>query len=270
MGLNDEIGNFTLSLNNPSSQIEALELEDLNKRLAAMQTALADPGTGIPMMSMRKALKDIMKMSDSDIKDMFNEIRLEKAMAAELAATANIIKKTGIFDTVDRIYGDYDAMNNPQPQQSTAEGEDDGMEGMGSIGGGPMGDFGGDMDMDLGEPGSPEEGDLGGDMGETDMGNAPDTDTGQPLMEVITRRKKLNIQERNNMIKTFTQKYFDMLSEGFKEETLLKSETEVFDGKVATINNSINEVYSKIDKLVNEEELEKENLINEAIENTED
>ena len=107
MGLADEMSNFTISLNNPSSQIESLELDDLNKRLQAMQNALADPGTGIPMMSMHRALKEIMKMSDTEIKDMLTEIRLEKAMAAELAATANIIKKTGIFDSVDRIYGDY-------------------------------------------------------------------------------------------------------------------------------------------------------------------
>jgi hypothetical protein len=62
MGLADEIGNFSITLNNPSAQIEALELEDLTKRINAMQTALADPGTGIPMMSIHKALKEIMKM----------------------------------------------------------------------------------------------------------------------------------------------------------------------------------------------------------------
>jgi hypothetical protein len=176
MGLHDEIGNFTISLNNPSSQIESQELDDLNKRLAAMQTALADPGTGIPMMSMHKALKEIMKMSDSEIKDMLNEIRLEKAMAAELAATANIIKKTGIFDGVDRIYGDYEAMNNPQAQQASGEDSDDAMGGGGPVGGGFDGDM--DMDMDLGEPGTEDGGDIGGDMGETDMGNAPGADAG--------------------------------------------------------------------------------------------
>ena len=125
MGLTDEIGNFQLSLNNPSAQIEAQELEDLTKRITTMQTALADPGTGIPMMSMHKALKEIMKMSDAEIKEMFLEIRFEKAMAAELAATANIIKKTGMFDNVDRIYGDYEAMNGGGQAQQQEEGEED-------------------------------------------------------------------------------------------------------------------------------------------------
>jgi len=263
MGLTDEISNFTITLNNPSSQIESLELDDLNKRLQAMQTALADPGTGIPMMSMHKALKDIMKMSDSEIKDMLAEIRLEKAMAAELAATANIIKKTGIFDSVDRIYGDYEAMNNPQTQQ-TQTGEDE--ESLGGGGGGfAGGDFGGDMDMDLGEPGASEDGDLGGDMGETDMNNAPDADTGEPLMENKNLRKAFKNKKVNEMkqVKSFMQKYFEMLNEGES----IENETEKFEHNITTINNTIKEVCGKIDELVNEENLEKEYLLMETSKN---
>ena len=262
MGLHDEIGNFTISLNNPSSQIESLELDDLTKRLTAMQTALADPGTGIPMMSMHRALKEIMKMSDSEIKDMLAEIRLEKAMAAELAATANIIKKTGIFDSVDRIYGDYEAMNNPQAQQAPSEDEEGGFGG----GGGAIGGGLGDMDMDLGEPGASEEGDLGGEMGETDVNNAPDVDSGEPLMESIIRKPKLKKNKPINEVKSFTQRYFEMLA----EENSLDEQPEKFEHHITTINNAINEVCSKIDKLVNVEEFENECLLSEANENTEE
>lgn len=264
MGLRDEIGNFTISLNNPSSQIESLELDDLNKRLQAMQTALADPGTGIPMMSMHRALKEIMKMSDSEIKDMLNEIRLEKAMAAELAATANIIKKTGMFDSVDRIYGDYEAMNNPQAQQAPEQDE----EGLGGGGGGfGGGDFGGDMDMDLGEPGASEEGDLAGDMGETDMGNAPSADAGEPLMENIPSKKPL-LENKKKNIKSFTQRYFEMLNENIEQK--LVEDYIGFKSQVDSVNNNINEVCNKIDALVNIEEFETECLLNEAIENTDE
>ena len=262
MGLTDEIGSFTITLNNPSSQIESLELDDLNKRLQAMQTALADPGTGIPMMSMHRALKEIMKMSDSEIKDMLNEIRLEKAMAAELAATANIIKKTGIFDSVDRIYGDYEAMNNPQAQQAQPEGEDEGFGGGGGGFGG--GDLGGDMDMDLGEPGASEEGDLGGEMGGADMGDAPSVDAGEPLMEHITNP----IKNEKGLIKSFTQRYFEMLNENVEHK--LAEDYIVFKSQVDDVNNTINEICNKIDSLVDVEELEKERLLTEAIENTED
>lgn len=266
MGLTDEIGNFTISLNNPSTQIEAQELDDLTKRITAMQTALADPGTGIPMMSIHKALKEIMKMSDSEIKEMLQEIRIEKAMAAELAATANIIKKTGMFDNVDRIYGDYEAMNGGGQNTQQSGGEDDGSGGMG---GGMAGGLGGDLgdDMDLGEPGTEGGGDLGGETGEVDMGGAPSADSGEPLMEI--RRKKIPLLKENKskkaVVKSFTEKYFDLLSESKNKKEEPIEEIIDFLGKTATMESKIQEVCSRIDNLVSEEEVEDENLINNAM-----
>ena len=269
MGLTDEIGNFQLSLNNPSAQIEAQELEDLTKRITTMQTALADPGTGIPMMSMHKALKEIMKMSDAEIKEMFLEIRFEKAMAAELAATANIIKKTGMFDNVDRIYGDYEAMNSGGQAQQQGEGEEDGLGGGGGgLGGGLGGDLGGNMDMDLGEPGAEEGGDLGGEAGETDMGGAPAADGGEPLMENRKRRRPVlteNKSKKHLITKSFTERYFDMLAEHSKKTEEIVEEIVDFNGKNATMEDKIRQVCSTIDNLINEEEYENENLINEAV-----
>ena len=269
MGLTDEIGNFTLTLNNPSTQIEAQELDDLTKRLNAMQVALADPGTGIPMMSMHKALREIMKMSDSEIKDMLNEIRLEKAMAAELAATANIIKHTGMFDTTDRIYGDYDAMNSPQQQQPQGEEGEDGLGGggggLGGLGGGDMGD----MDMDLGEPGTEGGSDMGGEEGETDMGGAPDADSGSPIMEFINgKRQPITESKKKKAAKTFTEQYFELLSEAKKEEEDgILEEPFDFEGKSVTINETIKRVLDKFENLVDEDSLEREDILNEAIEN---
>ena len=266
MGLTDEIGNFTISLNNPSAQIEAQELDDLTERITAMQTALADPGTGIPMMSIHKALKEIMKMSDSEIKEMLQEIRIEKAMAAELAATANIIKKTGMFDNVDRIYGDYEAMNGGGQNTQQSGGEDDGSGGMG---GGMAGGLGGDLgdDMDLGEPGTEGGGDLGGETGEVDMGGAPSADSGEPLMEI--RRKKIPLLKENKskkaVVKSFTEKYFDLLSESKNKKEEPIEEIIDFLGKTATMESKIQEVCSRIDNLVSEEEVEDENLINNAM-----
>ena len=270
MGLTDEIGNFQLSLNNPSAQIEAQELEDLTKRITTMQTALADPGTGIPMMSIHKALKEIMKMSDAEIKEMFLEIRFEKAMAAELAATANIIKKTGMFDNVDRIYGDYEAMNGGGQPQQQGEGEEDGLGGGGggSLGGGMGGDLGGDMDMDLGEPGTEEDSDLGGETGETDMNGAPAADEGEPLMENRRRKRPAlaeNKSKKHLITKSFTERYFDMLAEQSKKTEEVVEEIVDFNGKNATMEDRIRQVCSTIDSLINEEDYENENLINEAV-----
>ena len=275
MGLSDEIGNFNITLNNPSSQIEAQELDDLQKRLTAMQTALADPGTGIPMMSMHMALKKIMKMSDAEIRDMFNEIRLEKAMAAELQATANIIKHTGMFDITDRIYGDYNAMHNPQQNQT--QGSDD-ENALGGGGGGAMlggGDLGGDMDngLDIGEPGSEETGDLGGETGETDINNAPGADNGNMVMENTKRnlavksftKKYFDMLSENKKPVTFTDMYFGMLTENQKEKDGLTEDPVDFEIKNATLQESIKKICDKIDTLIDEDEMEREQLINEAI-----
>ena len=284
MGLADEIGNFSLTLNSPTTLIESQELDDLQKRLTAMQTALADPGTGIPMMSMHRALKKIMKMSDSEIKDMFNEIRLEKAMAAELAATANIIKHTGMFDITDRIYGDYAAMHNPN-QQQPQQGEDDGMGGGGGgLGGAPIGGDMGDEGLDIGEPGADMEGDMNGEAGETDMGGAPDADSGIPMESRRINKKMLKENGKSGIAKTFTSKYFDMLAEiaypkgrksSFEEYMELLSENQKqndgveevidYDIKNATLQENIKNICDKIDTLIDEDELNRETLINEAI-----
>lgn len=159
LGFEEDIDNFTLSMNNPSTQAEQLQVETLAKRLGALRDAVSDPGTGIPAMSMQRALKEIMKWSDKEIKDNLEEIRLEKALAAELEKTTQIIKKTGIFDSVDRIYGEPGAEYQDEQQM---QGDEEGMEGAMPGGGGGMGgmDMGGDMgdSEGLDSLGGPNEG----------------------------------------------------------------------------------------------------------------
>lgn len=257
MGFTDEISNFALSLNNPSSQLEAQELDDLTKRLTALQTAVSDPGNGIPLMSLHKALREIMKMSDAEIKEMLQEIRLEKAMAVELQSTPAIIKKTGMFDAVDRIYGDFNTVaSGVIPQGQQGEGGEGGMGGGAPLGGGDIGDMDDMGDMDLGTPGSETGGDLGGATGSADMGQAPEADSGSPLME----NKKYRAAT-----KSFIEKYFDMLDEAQRVETGYDEKSIDFDGKEATIEENIKQVFNKIDNLVNEEDLKKEQIINEAV-----
>ena len=106
LGFEDDLTNFSLTMNNPSTQAEQLEVDTLQKKIAAARDAVSDPGNGIPIMSQMRALREIMKWSDKDIKENLEEIRLEKGLAAELDKTAQIIKRTGMFDTVDRIYGE--------------------------------------------------------------------------------------------------------------------------------------------------------------------
>jgi len=50
------------------------------------------------------AKKHIFGFSDDEIKLELQQIRMERAVSAELDNTATIITKTGIFDTVDKLY----------------------------------------------------------------------------------------------------------------------------------------------------------------------
>lgn len=145
-----------------------------------------------------------------------------------------------MFDQVDRIYGDYDAMNSPQPAQP--QGQDDGMGSMGGLGGGGGfgGDFGGgfdDMgDMGLGEPGSEGESDLSGGA-ETDLGGAPAADEGQPLMEAKKRK-----------VKSFTERYFDLLSKNEYDQSVneMKNASLDIDLKQETIFRDMKNIFDDL------------------------
>ena len=178
LGFTDELTNFSLSMNNPSTQAEQLEIENIQKKIGAIRDAVADPGNGLAAMSMTRALKEIMKWSEKDIQTNFEELRLERALAAELEKTTQIIKKTGIFDNVDRMYGEPGATY--QDEQTPQEGGED-MGGGPIGGGGGMPPIGGDMppmdesgemaeDVDnLGNVGAEQEGEINGAEGEMPM-----------------------------------------------------------------------------------------------------
>lgn len=212
LGFKEDLTNFSLSMNIPTAQIESLELDALQKRVQLAEAALADPGIGMPIVSLHWVLTNIMKLSDNEIKDILGEIRLEKAMAFELQNTPMIIKKTGIFDPIDRIYGDYEAMSNPQqtqPQQDQGMGGPLGGGGGGLLGGGLGSDLGGGLSGDMDLDGMPDTMEGTGSVGTTDMSNAPEASAGQPLQE--TGRKMA-------YGKSVIDQYLDMLTEKQKEK----------------------------------------------------
>ena len=165
LGFDDDLTNFNLTMNNPSTQAEQLEIDNIQKKITAVRDAVSDPGNGLPVMSQTRALKQIMKWSDKEIKENLEEIRLEKGIAAELEKTTQIIKRTGIFDVVDRMYGEPGA----EYQEDMQQGGPDGGMGGGMPGGGGGGSFGSDLDS-LGAPGAPEEGDITGNEGSEPTG----------------------------------------------------------------------------------------------------
>ena len=253
LGFEDDLTNFSLTMNNPSTQAEQLELENLGKKIQTVRDAVSDPGNGIPAMSLQRALKEIMKWSDKDIKENFEEIRLEKALAAEYEKTAQIIKRTGIFDTVDRIYGEPGA----EYQEEQGGGQEGGPDG-GPMGGGG---FGGGLD-DFGAPGGDEGLEVGGeegaepvqDMGEEQSGGneAPASEgmpmesrkPKKPLITEEKKRKAIDIQNRH------TNQIFSRLVENMESkehEDEIPTRVDVYD-KSLMISEEFHNMFNKLDE----------------------
>ena len=250
LGFDDELNNFTLSMKNPSTQAEQLEIETTQKKIDAVRDAVSDPGNGLPVMSTTRALRQIMKWSDKDIKENFEEIRLEKGIAAELEKTTQIIKKTGIFDTVDRIYGEPGAeyMDDQQGGMGDAQGGDmgggGGMAPPPDMGGGDMeGDLGGDLEG-LGAPGADDQGDISGQEGTVPTQDMPN--------ESLSRVKKPLLTEGRKSLDSMFDEYLSKITESKKG---LTSDTEtkrvdIYDSNSLLMNEEFDKMISSLGKFV--------------------
>ena len=266
LGFTDDLTNFNLTMNNPSTQAEQLEIDNIQKKISAARDAISDPGNGIPVMSQTRALKQIMGWSEKEIKDNLEEIRLEKGISAELEKTSQIIKRTGLFDTVDRMYGEPGAEYQDDMQQ-----QGNPMEGGGAPmgGGGPIGgdDFGSGLD-DLGMPGGDEEGDISGLEGSeptSEMGGEPSQEGGGTPMESVNNNKPLITELRRNSYKKSLRdseikvnmlfskylKHLNDLNESKKQEISIEK-ADIYD-KSLLINEEFNKMIEGLEKKLNEE-----------------
>jgi hypothetical protein len=106
LGLEDELGNFSLSLTNPSAQSDLLRIEQWKEKITLYKDATSDQSQiGILPVSHTWAKKNILGMSDSEVILDLQQQRLERAMGFELTNTQTIIKRSGVFDEVDSKYG---------------------------------------------------------------------------------------------------------------------------------------------------------------------
>ena len=251
LGFNDELTNFSLTMNNPSKQAEQLEIENMQKKIDAVRDAVSDPGNGLPVMSQTRALKQIMKWSEKEIKENLEEIRLEKGIAAELEKTTQIIKKTGIFDTVDRIYGEPGA-----EYMDDMQGGQGGMDGSGGPGGGmgapppPMGDAPNMDGSDIGGPGDDTimMGGNEGSMPTADMGNDPNAP-----MESIHSNKPI-INEQNDKLDILFNEYLSRVNEkkGKHMETEYKR-ADIYDSDALMINEDFDKMIDELGKFVDKD-----------------
>ena len=104
MGFEDELSNFTLQLTNPSKQADLLMIDVWKEKVTLYKDMVSEIPKSIQPTSATWAKKHIFGFSDDEIKLELQQIRMERAVSAELDNTATIITKTGVFDTVDRLY----------------------------------------------------------------------------------------------------------------------------------------------------------------------
>jgi hypothetical protein len=230
LGFEDELTNFTMTLNNPSTQAEMLKVEQLQTKMSLFKDSVSDAGNGFAPMSMTRAKREILGWSDDEIKQDLLEQRMEKAAATELENTSEVIKHTGTFDKVDTLYGDIEIAK--QGGVSDSEGDDEGGAtdmGGGSFGGGGL-DFG-DDDIDIGD-------DLGGDE---DVDSGEDIDIGDDIGG--DEDTEIKDESYNGL--------FKMMDKSNKKKQIISEKPKIYD-KSLKINESINNTINEIDKLIKE------------------
>ena len=242
LGLEDELENFTLSLNNPSTQAEMLKVEQTQLKVTLYKDAVSDAGNGFGAYSMTRAKRDILGMSEEEIRVDLEQQRMEKAASAEMEQTSTVIKKTGVFDRVDTLYGEFGG---------SGEGAEGGAEG-GDTGGDTGGaDFGADFGADI----------AGGmeSAAATDAGAAEGGEIADAEMPVESTKKKENLlveeskKKLDKKIKKYNNIYYDRLVESLDKEEKIYDLGEM-DEEVDTLNNKIEEMSKEIDKIIETEE----------------
>ena len=239
LGLEDELDNFTLSLNNPSTQAEMLKIEQTQLKVTLYKDAVADAGNGFGAMSMTRGKKEILGMSDEDIRTDLEQQRLEKAASAEMEQTANIIKKTGLFDRVDKLYGDFDTL----VSGGDAGGEEGAEMGGGDDGGGFGGDAGGGFGADLESAASTE---AGGEAAAAETATA---------VESTNKKENLLMEEDRRKYVEKTKKYQGMFMKRLTESLEKKEHNYNLDSVekgTKKVNKNIEDMTKEIDKIIKE------------------
>jgi hypothetical protein len=148
LGFEDELTNFTLGLHNPSKQSDLLGIELWKEKITLYKDAVAEIPNSVAPVSASWGKKHILGFSDEEIRLDLQQQRVERAVSAELAKTAEVITKTGLFDNIDKLYGKKES----EPAGEAGADADAG------------GDMGGMSDMGGGSEPPPPEAPPGGEM----------------------------------------------------------------------------------------------------------
>jgi len=236
LGLEDELNSFTLSLNNPSTQAEMLKIEQTQLKVTLYKDAVADAGNGFGAMSMTRGKKEILGMSDEDIRNDLEQQRLEKAASAEMEQTANIIKKTGLFDRVDKLYGDFNSL---VPDSDTENSGEEGDAGDAGDAGGEGGGFGADF----------------ADAADSLAGGEASAAETATAVESTKEKDNLLTEENRRKYVEKTKKYQGMYLKRLTES--LEKNDHIYDldsveKDASKLNKNIEDMTKEIDKIIKE------------------
>jgi hypothetical protein len=200
LGFEDELSNFTLGLTNPSTQADLLKIDVWKEKVLLYRDMVTDPGNGIQPTSSTYAKKHVFGWSDDEIKLDLQQQRIERAVGEELKATPTVITKTGIFDNIDKLYGN--PTGSTQSDQSASADQSSPP---------PPASFGGETDLGL------DNIEGVGIESPPPTGEAP-----PPELAPESRIDNLNILVENNMIEGST--FIDL---GMAQESISKIEKEL-------------------------------------------
>jgi hypothetical protein len=205
-GYEDDLNNFTLSLTTPSTQADILKVQNWKEKIQLYRDAVSDAGNGYGAVSMTWAKKEILGMSEDEIKLDVQRQAVEKAGGEELKILAETIKQTGLFREIYKAYN-----INPENMTTGQAGADGATDTGTELGGATGGGVGMDFTTPLETP------ETGAEGGETEIETAagvtePIEEPIENLAEITKkkmekRRGKINeslnktIQEINNLIK---------------------------------------------------------------------
>jgi len=238
LGLEDELENFTLSLNNPSTQADMLLTEQTQLKVTLYKDSVSDAGNGFGAYSMTRAKRDILGMSEEEIRNDLEQQRMEKAAAAEMEQTSTIIKKTGIFDRVDTLYGEFGVT----PDEAAA-GETE--EGGGDFGGGGGGaDFGGGGDFGA-EIAGGMEGAAATEAGAEEGGEIAAAET---PVESNKKKENLLLENEKNSLKNKTKKYRNIYLKKLLES--IDNDKNIYD--LDDVDNGTDRINSKLEQMSKE------------------
>ena len=114
----EDLSDFTLTLTNPSTQLELLKSELLREK-AQTYTELTRAEAGIAAMSHTGAKRMLFNMSDREIVEDLKQQKMEKVVMQELMDSPVTIKKSGLFTDIDKKFGEPEAAMIGAPSGAT-------------------------------------------------------------------------------------------------------------------------------------------------------